>query len=303
MSRNTRRGNRNHQRQGQTQVRCGLEALEDRCLLSTTLPVLPAPGGGGLVFHETPGQQFTADLGTFTSIAPGTSLKASINWGDGTTSAGTIKADHVNGLDTVVFEVDGTHTYAADGNYAITATVTRPGPTPTTLIALIATLHDTAVVSTGNISLNGKITGTYSLAPVNPVLGYTTVFNGTGTAGALGGVSAHGTVFVPVGEFHGQATGSLTLTSVSANPVDSGSVTLTLSGPAETAVGPIGVPPTMSYVISSGTGIYADATGSGVIEIKLGTNGRSNGFTFTIVSSIGVTPLPITSTVVPPLKD
>jgi hypothetical protein len=166
----------------------------------------------------------------------------------------------------------------------------------------VATLNDTAVVATNSLSLNGKITGTYSPAPVNPVLGYTVVFNGTGTAGALGAVAAHGTIFVPVAVVLGHATGTLTLTSVGASAADSGSVTLSLTGPAETGGGATLVPTLMSYTISSGTGIYASATGSGTIGIKLGVNGKGNAFTFTIMSGIAALPLP-TPLSVPPLED
>src|SRR5262249_42279633 len=47
-----------------------------------------------------------------------------INWGDGTTSAGTAKLVHLDmlGLDGT-FEVQGSHTYAKAGNYQIQVTV------------------------------------------------------------------------------------------------------------------------------------------------------------------------------------
>jgi hypothetical protein len=278
----------------------GLESLEDRRLLSVSVP--PA---SGLTFQEKPGVQFTADLGTFTTLAPGANLKATINWGDGTTSAGTIKADGVAGLDEIIFEVDGTHTYKTAGTFAITATVIKPGPVPTTIETLVATLNDTAIVSKGNISLNGKITGTYSPAPFSPVLGATYVLNGTGTAGVLGAVSAHGTVFVPEAELSGHAAGTLTLTSLSAASANAGSVTLTLTGPTQVGFGPFSIPSTFTYVITGGTGVYANATGSGTIAVTLGGKSNPTAFTFTLLSGIVSTTLPTTlPTVVsvPPLE-
>ena len=43
---------------------------------------------------------------------------ASINWGDGNTSAGTITFDSGTGI----FTVSGSNTYAEEGGYSITAT-------------------------------------------------------------------------------------------------------------------------------------------------------------------------------------
>ena len=47
-------------------------------------------------------------------------LSATINWGDGTTSAATITGGSGN------FTIDGGHTYADEGNYTATVTLTRP---------------------------------------------------------------------------------------------------------------------------------------------------------------------------------
>jgi hypothetical protein len=64
----------------------------------------------GVVLTATFGQSFTGTVATFTyasaQVTAG-SFTASINWGDGTTSTGTVTADPAGG-----FDVGGTHTYA-----------------------------------------------------------------------------------------------------------------------------------------------------------------------------------------------
>jgi hypothetical protein len=104
---------------------------------------------GGVTIHETAGNQFTTTVGTFTAIAPLTaqSFHATIDWGDGRLSVGTIKAIGVIGVDVIKFEVLGTHTYTKPGDYAIRIVVTSPPPGPTAQpIRLITTIDSTAIV-------------------------------------------------------------------------------------------------------------------------------------------------------------
>lgn len=62
-------------------------------------------------------------VATFTAspTTPLSTLSAQVDWGDGTSSAGTVAARAAGG-----FEVRGTHTYAAPGDYTIRTTVTGP---------------------------------------------------------------------------------------------------------------------------------------------------------------------------------
>jgi hypothetical protein len=196
---------------------------------------------GGVTIDEVAGQSFTADVGTFTTLAPAADLKATISWGDGSTSAGTLQSDGVSGLDLVKMEVDGTHTYAEAGTYPIRIVVTRTSVGPVAIPLPVATIESTAIVSataTTPISLTGTITGSYKspivtpLAVVTPGAGDTYILTGSGTAGAMGQVTAQGTVTLP-----GLATtaiaggGSLTLTN------SQGSVTLQLSAPVQPFAG------------------------------------------------------------------
>jgi hypothetical protein len=75
----------------------------------------------GTPVQATAGQSFTTVVATITGAPAGTkpsSYTATIDWGDGTTSAGTITVDPNGG-----FDVSGTNTYAHAGSFAITVTV------------------------------------------------------------------------------------------------------------------------------------------------------------------------------------
>ena len=134
-----------------------LEQMEGRQLLSLMPAVMVSPGpvstGGSStgIINETRGVPFTADLGSFFTIAPGTNLQALVTWGDGTSSKGTLKPIVTPALSLVRFEVDGTHTYNAAGAFPITVIVTKAGPTPTSPVTLVTMLHDEAIVSVRGI--------------------------------------------------------------------------------------------------------------------------------------------------------
>jgi hypothetical protein len=77
----------------------------------------------GRMVDAVKGLTFTGVAATFTSADPAAttaaSFTASINWGDGTTSTGTVSVDSRGGYD-----VNVTHTYTTAGNFAIGVTVT-----------------------------------------------------------------------------------------------------------------------------------------------------------------------------------
>jgi len=289
-------------------TRSVVEPLESRRLLSITpilsvgvspaligsVPVSTSPTQG-VTLHEKAGVSFTAGVGTFTTAAPAEKLIASIAWGDGTTSKGVIVPLPNAGI-VPLYEVDGTHTYQKAGNFLIKVTVVQPGPTPMlptsvgSPIKLIASWYSHAIVVGKNVLLDGTIKGTYSLAPTAFTLGAGYVFNGTGTAGDLGNVNAHGVVFIPAVSptaasiTGGRAFGTLTLTQVGpqASAVVN-SVTLSLVGPPQAVTD--GFPSTLTYKITGGSGLYAGATGTGTIAATLNSDGT---FSFVLTS---VTPV------------
>lgn len=254
----------------------GIEAptrILDTIASKAIVAARPVNSSGGVTITEPAGKKFTATLGSFNVIAPANNLQSTINWGDGTTSTGTLKSVGVIGIDVIKFNVTGTHMYAAPGTYPIHILVTRAPNLPSLAIPVIAAIDSTAVVT---LPLAGTITGAYSIPPLaNPDAGQTYLFNGSGTAGALGAVSATGSVRLPGFISSSQATGTLMLSN------SLGSVTLQLTGPIEPGFGAF--PKTLNYKISSGTGAYAGNQGSGKITVTLlKTNESTNQFKFVI---------------------
>ena len=105
--------------------------VADPPMISTAIVAPAAPTGStnpdttGVTIHEVAGVQFTADLGSFATLAPGTRLRARINWGDGKTSLGTLISTGPVNFDEISFEVTGSHKYAHAGTYAIAIHVVK----------------------------------------------------------------------------------------------------------------------------------------------------------------------------------
>ncbi len=281
-----------------------IEALEDRRLLSATvinpggppinLGLVPMPTVSNVVapvhgerLNLKVGEAFHGHLGHLAGISGGDlkffAVGASIDWGDGTSpTAGTLSIGK-----TGTVGVSGTHTYANTGRFAIEITA-RPAVVaadqanlqPSIVFGIIDGLAIVTPVHT-NISLDGVVTGKYS-----PGIGANYNFTGTGKAGVLGHVTAVGSVFVPGAGVDGRATGTLTLTTETKPKGKSGSVTLSLTGPSQTGIG-AGLRSRLQFVITAGTGAYADAAGSGTIAVKLGERGIADAFSFVFTSIRG----------------
>ena len=115
-----------------------LEQLESRCLLAvtTTTPV-PIVVNEGVVFNGNV-MNFTAnDAGPFT---------ATINW-DGTTSSAGVVTPSGGG-----FVVSGTHTYADDGTFTATVTITDTADATSVAPTTTATVHEVDLTGVGKSS-------------------------------------------------------------------------------------------------------------------------------------------------------
>ena len=114
-----------------------LEGLEARWApaITGTTPTTISP---------TEGTLFNDSVGTFTTDTPGDTFTATINWGDGTTDAGTVAFTGSTGT------VTGSHTYADEfNNLPVNVTVVESGASPDT-----ATINSTANVAEAD-SLSG----------------------------------------------------------------------------------------------------------------------------------------------------
>src|SRR5207245_420714 len=147
----------------------------------------------------------TAPLIDFTTGTGG----ASINWGDGTSAtAGTITQP--GGIGTA-FVVNGGHTYAEEGSYTVTITITDKGGStvtakPTAAVADAAlSASGTAVSATEGISFSGQVASFTDANPTAPLTDFTTGMGGAsinwgdGTSATTGTVTQSGGAFVVSG--------------------------------------------------------------------------------------------------------
>jgi large repetitive protein len=218
----------------------------------------PAVGGDVLVATFM-------DSGTVGSPAD---YSASINWGDGTTTAPTriTSQGTPNG---VVFSVFGNTTYAEEGTYPIAVTITKTASGATAIAAGQAVIADAALTAgaatlltpnTGEL-LSKTIVGSFSDANTAAPLGdFTAVIDwGDGSPTSLGTiVSAGGGVF-DVDGTHAYATPGVFDTTI--NVKDVGGSTVTVGGTATvTDAAPTGVPATFTAVEGQSTGSIVLAT-------------------------------------------
>jgi hypothetical protein len=107
------------------------------------------------------GSSFSGQVAHFTdanTLASAGDFTASINWGDGATTAGTVVANAGGG-----FDVNGTHTYTEEGAPNVTVTITGAGG-GTSNDTAAATVNDATLHSTGHnvtateATLSGSLT-------------------------------------------------------------------------------------------------------------------------------------------------
>ncbi|MDE2477086.1 MAG: hypothetical protein KGO48_18665, partial [Alphaproteobacteria bacterium] len=120
---------------GSTAGVTGTAAVADAALVAT-----------GAAISATEGTPDTATVVTFTDSNPNATagdFTATINWGDGSSSAGTVFANASGG-----FGVGGTHSYADEGNYQVGLTITDDGAS-TAGVTSTAAVADAALVAAG----------------------------------------------------------------------------------------------------------------------------------------------------------
>ena len=75
----------------------------------------------GRSVSATEGASFTGTVATFTDTSANTgSYNTTVNWGDGSTSAGTVSGNAQTG-----FSLGAAHAYADEGSYPVTISVTN----------------------------------------------------------------------------------------------------------------------------------------------------------------------------------
>lgn len=143
---------------------------------SSGFTAFPISATGGKSFTGTAPATITGTVATFTdpnSSDSAGAFSATVDWGDGATSAGTITGEQGS------FTVTGSHTYTAPGTYQITVTINRSGGTG-------ATVTDSATITPATV-----VSASGTSAPT-PVLTGTTTVHSSSAAGFTGSVNPAG---------------------------------------------------------------------------------------------------------------
>jgi hypothetical protein len=154
--------------------------------LTNTATVAAAPvSAQGQSVQATQGTSFSGTVAVLNDSDPegsASELTATIDWGDGTSSTGTIVIDPT-GFEQ--FDVTGSHTYSAPGSYPIVVTASNDGGTPTVatstasvgssntvptqLVANAASKFNTATIGSSDTNTASFDLGVGSLGLVAPV--------------------------------------------------------------------------------------------------------------------------------------
>jgi hypothetical protein len=223
----------------------------------------------GVTVNATAGVSVKAEVATFTHAKPAgvaSDYTATITWGDGSAStAGTVSAAAGGG-----FEVTGSHTYAAAGQYTTTVTIKDVGGAKATATSS-ANVAGPPVVSNVNVVSVTETTATIGFK-IDPDGADTTYVIEYGPTTSYGQTTAP----VDIGATHGLQSLTRTLTGLEPNKTYHFDVLTTNSTvPGGVASGdqpfttvqpsPSTVPPTTSATTSPAPGPTA---GSGVLGFK-----------------------------------
>ena len=187
----------------------------------------------GAPITATEGASFSGAVATFTepdASAPASQYSAMIDWGDSSTSAGT-----VSGPTGGPFTVNGTHTYTEEGSYPVKVTITdnvnSSNTTTATTTAAVADAALAASCATPTVSTASFSGSVATFTDANP---FATTADFTATIHWGDGASSSGTVTGPAG---GPFTVSGTHTyatlgshTISVSIVDDGGSTATADG-------------------------------------------------------------------------
>jgi hypothetical protein len=126
--------------------------------------ILTATAGAALTGTE--GAAVSGALATFTNVGypsnPGTDFTATVFWGDGTSSAGTVTPAGAG-----TFQVAGTHTYADEGVFAVSVVFADDAPgTASATATLSATVAEADVLATAAVQPTVTATEGASTGPV-----------------------------------------------------------------------------------------------------------------------------------------
>jgi hypothetical protein len=240
---------------------------------------VPLVASGSFTFNAVEGAgSATQTVATFTDPGGALSLDhyaATINWGDGTQSAGAISFNSSNS----VFAVAGSHTYVEEGAYDVTVTITHD-------TAANSVVHSTAFVSDPPVALStipnitaveGATTGTLTIGTftdpggVEAATNYTATIDwgdgSTPTQGQVTYSAATNTFSVLASHIYKEA-GSYSATTTISHGAATPSVSSTQATISDASIEVDGVPVTVSEgsTFSGTVGVFTDANPFGAIN-------------------------------------
>lgn len=148
-------------------------SLEDQVTAQSITLVPPTiTFTGPSSISSTEGATFTGTVTTFTdtnTASTASEYSAEINWGDGSMSAGTVSSTNATGGP---YTVSGSHTYAEEGSYTATVTITDSLNSSNDLIntvpAMVADAALTAACATPSLSTLSFSGSTATFTDANP---------------------------------------------------------------------------------------------------------------------------------------
>jgi hypothetical protein len=226
----------------------------------------------GTNISATEGLAFSGSVATFTDDNPNSPLgdfSATINWGDGSSSAGAV-ATAVGGG----FMVSGSHTYADEGNYSVSvfisdvggASITANGSAGVADASLAA--QGTSISATEGIAFSGNVASFTDGNPNSSAGDFTATINwgdGQSSSGTVGAGTGGG--FVVSGSHtyadEGNHTVSVSITDVGGNST-SASGSASVADAALTAQG-INITGTEGAAFSGNVASFIDANPNGAV--------------------------------------
>jgi len=182
------------------------------CNFCVDLAISQAPiAASGVNFSAIEGQPFNATVATFTAgdpLATAADFSASITWGDGASSTGTVTASGTG------FAVSGGHTYAEEGPYSVNVSIAEIADVSSSAVAQSAAIVGDAAITaspaceaTSLRSYDGR-TATFSDAAgtYGSAADFTVTINWGDGASTAGTISTLGGGTYAAGGVHNYAT-------------------------------------------------------------------------------------------------